>query len=165
MGAEDDAIDIDAGGVDAVGAQLARRDDLLDFGHGDGAGCSHHRIEVPRRLAIDQIALSVALPGLDDREVGLQPALHHIELAIELAHFLALGHQGADAGLGEEGGNAGAAGAVTLAEVEQLVPIGTLDKDEIHTPGIFVDRIFQGAEFEKRIEQLTVRPRAEKEPV
>jgi 3-oxoacid CoA-transferase subunit A len=56
------------------------------------------------------------------------------------------------------------AGAVTLAEVEQLVPVGTLDKDEIHTPGIFVDRIFQGAEFEKRIEQLTVRARAEKEP-
>jgi 3-oxoacid CoA-transferase subunit A len=57
------------------------------------------------------------------------------------------------------------AGAVTLAEVEELVPVGSLDKDEIHTPGIFVDRIFQGAEFEKRIEQLTVRPRTEKEPV
>jgi len=54
------------------------------------------------------------------------------------------------------------AGAVTVAEVEELVPVGSLDKDEIHTPGIFVDRIFQGAEFEKRIEQLTVRPRAEK---
>jgi 3-oxoacid CoA-transferase subunit A len=57
------------------------------------------------------------------------------------------------------------AGAVTLAEVEELVPVGSLDKDEIHTPGIFVDRIFRGAEFEKRIEQLTVRPRAEKETV
>jgi len=49
------------------------------------------------------------------------------------------------------------AGAATLAEVEQLVPAGALDKDEIHTPGIFVDRIFQGARFEKRIEQLTTR--------
>ncbi len=57
------------------------------------------------------------------------------------------------------------AGAVTIAEVEQLVPVGTLDKDEIHTPGIYVDRIFQGAAFEKRIEQLTTRPRAEKEAV
>ena len=57
------------------------------------------------------------------------------------------------------------AGAITVAEVEQLVPIGTLDKDEIHTPGIFVDRIFQGATFEKRIEQLTTRPRPEKEAV
>src|ERR1700761_1096459 len=44
------------------------------------------------------------------------------------------------------------AGKVTLAEVEELVPIGSLDKDEIHTPGIFVDRIFAGAHFEKRIE-------------
>src|SRR5579862_8005329 len=51
------------------------------------------------------------------------------------------------------------AGKVTVAEVEQLVAPGELDKDEIHTPGIFVDRIFQGAHFEKRIEQLTVRAR------
>jgi 3-oxoacid CoA-transferase subunit A len=51
------------------------------------------------------------------------------------------------------------AGKVTVAEVEQLVAPGELDKDEIHTPGIFVDRIFQGAHFEKRIEQLTVRER------
>jgi len=57
------------------------------------------------------------------------------------------------------------AGAATVAEVEELVPVGMLDKDEIHTPGIYVDRIFQGATFEKRIEQLTVRARAEKEPV
>ncbi|MBS0363129.1 MAG: CoA transferase subunit A [Proteobacteria bacterium] len=49
------------------------------------------------------------------------------------------------------------AGKVTLAEVEQLVPTGTLDKDKIHTPGIYVDRIFQGAAFEKRIEQRTIR--------
>jgi 3-oxoacid CoA-transferase subunit A len=57
------------------------------------------------------------------------------------------------------------AGAATIAEVEELVAVGTLEKDEIHTPGIFVDRIFQGATFEKRIEQLTVRPRAETEAV
>jgi len=51
------------------------------------------------------------------------------------------------------------AGKVTVAEVEHLVETGTLDKDNIHTPGIFVDRIFQGAHFAKRIEQLTTRPR------
>jgi 3-oxoacid CoA-transferase subunit A len=49
------------------------------------------------------------------------------------------------------------AGAVTLAEVEQLVPVGELDPDQIHTPGIFVDRIFEGVRYEKRIEQRTVR--------
>jgi 3-oxoacid CoA-transferase subunit A len=51
------------------------------------------------------------------------------------------------------------AGKVTVAEVEELVPAGELDPNEIHTPGIFVQRIFQGDTFEKRIEQRTVRPR------
>src|ERR1700688_1333763 len=46
------------------------------------------------------------------------------------------------------------AGKVTVAEIERLVPVGALDKDAIHTPGIYVDRILQGAHFEKRIEQL-----------
>ena len=50
------------------------------------------------------------------------------------------------------------AGKVTVAEVEELVPTGSLDPDEIHLPGIFVQRIFQGT-FEKRIEQRTVRKR------
>ncbi|MDO9481817.1 MAG: CoA transferase subunit A [Hydrogenophaga sp.] len=49
------------------------------------------------------------------------------------------------------------AGRKTVVEVEQLVEIGALDKDHIHTPGIFVDRIFQGAVFEKRIERVTTR--------
>ena len=48
------------------------------------------------------------------------------------------------------------AGKVTLAEVEQLVVTGQLDKDNIHTPGIYVDRLFEGLTFEKRIEQRTV---------
>jgi len=51
------------------------------------------------------------------------------------------------------------AGKVTLVEVEELVPVGTLDPDQIHTPGIFVDGIFRGAHFEKRIERVTTRPR------
>lgn len=49
------------------------------------------------------------------------------------------------------------AGKITIAEVEELVPAGELDPDHIHTPGIFVHRIFKGAHYEKRIEQLTVR--------
>jgi 3-oxoacid CoA-transferase subunit A len=48
------------------------------------------------------------------------------------------------------------AGKITIAEVEELVPAGTLDPNTIHTPGIFVQRIFQGEKFEKRIEQRTV---------
>ncbi len=49
------------------------------------------------------------------------------------------------------------AGAITIAEVEELVPVGELDPNTIHTPGIYVHRIFQGKNYEKRIEQRTVR--------
>jgi len=49
------------------------------------------------------------------------------------------------------------AGKITVAEVEELVPAGELDPNQIHTAGIFVQRIFQGETFEKRIEQRTVR--------
>ncbi|WP_143961460.1 CoA transferase subunit A [Litoribacter populi] len=50
-----------------------------------------------------------------------------------------------------------AAGKITIAEVEELVPAGELDPNTIHTPGIYVQRIFQGKDYEKRIEQKTVR--------
>ena len=51
------------------------------------------------------------------------------------------------------------AGKITVAEVEELVPAGQLDPNNIHTPGIYVHRIFQGKNYEKRIEQRTVRKR------
>jgi 3-oxoacid CoA-transferase subunit A len=51
------------------------------------------------------------------------------------------------------------AGRVTIAEVEELVELGELDPDQIHTPGIYVKRIFKGEWFEKPIERRTVRPR------
>ncbi|MFT3981648.1 MAG: CoA transferase subunit A [Ferruginibacter sp.] len=49
------------------------------------------------------------------------------------------------------------AGKITIAEVEELVAPGELDPDQVHTPGIYVHRIFQGVDYEKRIEQRTVR--------
>ena len=49
------------------------------------------------------------------------------------------------------------AARITIAEVEELVPAGELDPNTIHVPGIFVQRIFKGARYEKRIENLTVR--------
>ncbi len=52
------------------------------------------------------------------------------------------------------------AGKITVAEVEHLVPAGELDPDHIHVPGIYVHRIFQGKNYEKRIEQRTVRKKA-----
>jgi 3-oxoacid CoA-transferase subunit A len=49
------------------------------------------------------------------------------------------------------------AGRITLAEVEELVPVGSFDPDHIHTPSIFVNYLFKGAAYEKRIEQRTTR--------
>ena len=54
--------------------------------------------------------------------------------------------------------NIATAGKLTIAEVEELVPNGALEPDTIHTPGIFVSRIFEGSAYEKRIEHRTVRP-------
>ena len=51
------------------------------------------------------------------------------------------------------------AGKATVVEVEEMVAIGALDKDNIHTPGIYVDRLFKGAVFEKRLERVTTRVR------
>ena len=52
------------------------------------------------------------------------------------------------------------AGKITIAEVEELVPAGELDANQVHTPGIYVHRIFQGKGYEKRIEQRTTTPSA-----
>lgn len=52
------------------------------------------------------------------------------------------------------------AGKITVAEVEELVEVGELDPDQIHTPGVFVQRIFKGKNYQKRIEQRTVQKKA-----
>ena len=79
-------------------------------------GGRHHRIEIARRLAEDEIALGVALPGVHERDVGEEAALHDIGRAVEFARLLAVGDDGADAGPRVEGGDAGAAGADALGE-------------------------------------------------
>lgn len=56
--------------------------------------------------------------------------------------------------------NMAGAATITVAEVEELLPVGSLDPNEIHIPGIFVQRIFQGENYEKRIEQRTVRQKS-----
>lgn len=54
------------------------------------------------------------------------------------------------------------AGKVTIAEVEELVEVGALDPDHVHTPGVYVHRIFEGRDYEKRIEQRTVRTKEQR---
>ena len=51
------------------------------------------------------------------------------------------------------------AAKITIAEVEEIVPVGSLDPDAIHTPGVYVDRLFQGRDYKRTIERLTTRPR------
>ena len=51
------------------------------------------------------------------------------------------------------------AATITVAEVEEMVEVGELDPNNVHIPGIFVQRIFQGKDYEKRIEQRTIRQR------
>src|SRR6185437_927538 len=111
-----DTLDEDAGRVDAVGIDRAGLDEVLDLRDGDARRRRHHRVEVARRLAVDEVAFGIALPGMDDGEIGDDAALHDVALAVEFALFLAFGDKRADARLGEEGGDAGAAGANALGE-------------------------------------------------
>src|SRR5262249_59382949 len=71
---------------------------------------------VARGLAIDEVALGIAHPSMDDREIGDKPALHDVKLAVDLALLLALRNLSSGAGAGEERRDAGAAGADTLGQ-------------------------------------------------
>ena len=76
----------------------------------------HHRIEIARRFSINEVAFGVALPGVDDGQIGDDPALHDVTLAIEFTLFLALGNIGAGAGAGEKSRDARAACADALGQ-------------------------------------------------
>ena len=104
------------GQVDRVGVDRAGLDDLLDLDDRDLAGHRHRRVEVARRAAEHEVAGLVGALRLDQRDLGQQGALHDVGVAVELARLLALGDQRADAGAGEERGDAGAAGAELLGE-------------------------------------------------
>jgi hypothetical protein len=84
--------------------------------HGDLAGRGHHRIEVARGLAVDEVALGVAHPGMHDRKIGDEPALHDVALAVEFALLLAFCDLRPGARSREECRNARAAGAYALGE-------------------------------------------------
>src|SRR5690242_7978275 len=111
-----DALDEDARRVDRIGIERSDRHQLFHFRNRDLAGRRHHRIEVPRRLAEDEIAFRVAFPRFDNGEIGLQSALEDVGLAVELLVLLAFGDQRADAGLGVEAGNSRAAGTDALGQ-------------------------------------------------
>ena len=109
-------LDVDAGRNDVVGIDIRRLHEVLDLGHGDLAGRGHHRIEVARGLAVDEVALGIAHPGMHDREVGHEPALHDVAIAVEFAFVLSICDLRPGARSREECRNAGAAGANALGE-------------------------------------------------
>ena len=94
----------------------AGRHKVLDFGDGEARGGRHHRVEIARGLAENEIALGVALPGVHQRNIGEQAALHDVGCAVEFARFLAFRDDSANSSPRKEGGNAGAAGADTLGK-------------------------------------------------
>ena len=89
---------------------------MLDLRHCDLAGCRHHRIEVARRFAIDEIAFGIALIGVNNGDIGDKSAFHDIGRAVEFAQFLPLGNECADASLCEKRRNAGPACSDSLGE-------------------------------------------------
>src|SRR5262249_24313851 len=110
------ALDVDAWRDDVVRIDIAGLHEVLDFRHGDLAGGGHHWIEVARGLAVNEVALGIAHPSMDDREIGDKSALHDVELAVNLALLLALRNLSPGAGPGEERRDAGAAGADTFGQ-------------------------------------------------
>ena len=106
----------DARCVDAVRLERAGVDQLLDLGDGVARRGGHHRIEVARRLAIHEVAGAIALPRLDEREVGMERRLEDVGAAVDDAALLAFGDQRAGAGRREEPADAGAGGAHPLGE-------------------------------------------------
>src|SRR5882762_5086014 len=116
LGALEDGVYVDAGGVDLVGFELADFHKLFNFGDDVIGGGGHHGIEVARGLAIDEIAPAVAFPGFDESEIAAQATLEDVVAAVEFAGFLSFGDHGAVAGGCVERGDAGSPGAEALAQ-------------------------------------------------
>src|SRR5438270_4342100 len=116
LGTLENRIHENAGRVHPVRRKLADVHQLFHFGDDVVGGGGHHRIEVARGLAINEVAPAVALPCFDEREVDAQAALHHVHAAVELPGLFAFGDHGAVAGGRVERGDARAAGAQAFAE-------------------------------------------------
>src|SRR6516165_8444695 len=112
----DDPMDENTRGMDRIGVEFPCWHKMLHLRHSQLTGGGHHRIEVPRGFAIDEIAFGIALPGMNDRDVRDDSAFHDISFAIKLADLLAFGNDGPNAGFGEKGRNASAACANPLRQ-------------------------------------------------
>jgi len=103
-----DSVDVDAGQVDRVGVDFTVGYNLLNLCDGDPPRHRDVGIEVACGAPKYQVTCAVCHPGFYQRHIGNQGALHQVGLAVEVARFLAFGHDGADPGGCEEGGDASA---------------------------------------------------------
>ena len=102
--------------MDVVRVKRPNGNDFLDLDNADFSGGRHVWVEVAGRLAEDKVTLRVGLPGLHDRQVRHEASFEDVGLAIELAVFLALGDNRADAGLGIEAWNSRPASPASLGK-------------------------------------------------
>src|SRR5216117_1509372 len=109
-------VDVDAGGVNVVGSELAEFDEFFDFGDDVIGGGGHHGIKVARGFAIDEIAPAVAFPRFDEREIAANAAFEDVLAAVKFARLLSFGDHRAVARRRIETGNAGAAGTDAFGE-------------------------------------------------
>ena len=112
----EDSFDINAGSHDLVGIELTHLHQLLDLGNGDPRRRRHHRIEIARRLAIEEVAPAVALPCLDQREIGLEGMLQDMRTPVEFPHIFFFADDGAVSGGSKESRDAGPTGADALGK-------------------------------------------------
>ena len=116
-----------------VAVDLARLNQMLDLSDRQTPRRRHHRIEVSRGLPVDEIAFRVALPSMNQRNVGDKAGLHDIGLVVELADFLALRDYRADARAGKKSRDSGSAGADALGKRPLRVEFEFEFAREIHT--------------------------------
>src|SRR5260370_5215872 len=123
VGALEDGVYEDARGVDLVRGELAELDELFYFGDHIIGGGGHHGIEVARCFSVDEIAPTIAFPGLDESEIAAQSAFEDVVAAVEVARFFSFRDHGAVAGRGVESGNARAPRTDALGESALRIPL------------------------------------------
>src|SRR5260370_16243414 len=116
VGALEDGVYEDARCVDLVRGEMAELDELCEFGEHIIGGGGHYGIEVARCFSVDEIAPTIAFPGLDESEIAAQSAFEDVVAAVEVARFFSFRDHGAVAGRGVESGNARASRTDALGE-------------------------------------------------